>query len=150
MEKNLYTKRWNKNRGYMNLEVWKKAIQLYKLIWNLTKNASGVDLKTKSQINDSALSVASNIAEGYSRRSVKEYLQYAYIALSSLSETLTRSIGLMETSVISNTQFESIDQLHYEIENKLIRLITSLEKKRDEKTWTNRIEEDNEIYHSKD
>lgn len=150
MEKNLYTKRWNKNRGYMNLEVWKKAIQLYKLIWNLTKNAFGVDLKTKSQINDSALSVASNIAEGYSRRSVKEYLQYAYIALSSLSETLTRSIGLLETSVISNTQFESIDQLHYEIENKLIRLITSLEKKRDEKTWTYRIEEDNEIYHSKD
>jgi len=132
----------------MNLEVWKKAIQLYKLIWNLTKNASGVDLKTKTQINDSALSVASNIAEGYSRRSVKEYLQYAYIALSSLSETLTRSIGLLETSMISAEQFESIDQLHYEIENKLIRLIASLEKKRDEVTWNDRIKEDNEAYYS--
>lgn len=134
----------------MNLEVWKRAIQLYKLIWNLTKNTAGLDFKTKAQINDSALSVASNIAEGYSRRSVREYLQYSYIALSSLSETFTRSIGLLETSMISAKQFDSIDQLHYEIENKLIRLIASLEKKRDEETWTDRIKEESQNYHSGD
>jgi hypothetical protein len=59
--------------------------------------------------------------------------------LASLSETLTRAIGLKETSQISESQFKQIDSLHYETENKLINLIASLEVKRDSGTWIDHI-----------
>ena len=140
-----YTPYRNINRGYMKLNVWEKAIELYKLVWNIVKGAK-IDFKLRSQISDAAQSVSSNIAEGYGRRSVNEYVQFLYIALGSLAETLTRTIGLKVTEQISEEQFHSIDVLHYEVENKLIRLIESLEKKKDDGTWINRVSENIEEY----
>lgn len=142
-----YTKLRNKNRGYMKLDVWQKAMDLYKLVWNIVYREVKVDYKLRSQIADSAQSVSSNIAEGYSRRSIREYLQFLYISIASLSETLTRAIGLRETVQISDTRFQQIDSLHYEVENKLLRLIESLESKRDNGDWVDRISENLEEYH---
>ncbi len=100
-----YTKYRNKNRGYMKLEVWQKAIDLYKLIWKTVYLDVKLDFKLRSQIADAAQSVSSSIAEGYSRRSIHEYLQHLYISLGSLSETLTRSIGLKATDQITEGKF---------------------------------------------
>ena len=136
-----YTNLKNINRGYMKLEVWQKAIELYRLVWQIINDAK-IDYKLRSQLADAAQSVSSNIAEGYSRRSLNEYIQFLYISLASLSETLTRSIGLKSTNQITESQFQQIDKLHYEVENKLLRLIESLEKKKDDGTWINRISED--------
>lgn len=80
----------------MKLDVWQKAMELFKLIWKTVYQDNKIDFKLRCQISDAALSVSSNIAEGYSRRSINEYLQFLYIALSSLSETLTRAIGLKD------------------------------------------------------
>ena len=88
-----YTKLRNINRGYMKLEVWQKAMELYQMV-NRATAESKIGFKMRGQITDAALSVPSNIAEGYSRRSIREYIQFLYIALASLSETLTRTIGL--------------------------------------------------------
>jgi four helix bundle protein len=93
------------------------------------------DLKLKSQFRDAAQSVSANIAEGYGRRSLPEYLQYLYTAKGSLAETLTRAIGLQKVEIISNEDFEDLDKLHYEVENKLLRLIESLENKRGTNEW---------------
>ena len=133
-----YTQLKNINRGYMKLDVWQKAIELHRLICKTIESAN-VDYKSKSQIVDAVQSVSSNISEGYSRRSIKEYLQSLYISLASLSETLTRSIGLLTTKRITQVQFHEIDALHYEIENKLLRLVESLQKKKDEGTWNDRV-----------
>jgi four helix bundle protein len=59
-----YTKRKNINRGYMKLDVWQLAIQLYKLIWEIIKGLN-IDFKLRAQILDAIQSVSSNIAEGY-------------------------------------------------------------------------------------
>ena len=133
-----YTTLRNLNRGYMKLEVWQKAIELHKLISETIESAS-VDYKSKSQILDAAQSVSSNISEGYSRRSIKEYLQFLYVSLGSLSETLTRSIGLLNTKKTSQDKFHEIDVLHYEVGNKLLRLVESLQKKKDDGTWNDRV-----------
>jgi four helix bundle protein len=130
-----YTKLRKINRGYMQLDVWVKSVELYKLITKIVYEESRIDFKVRSQIVDSALSVPSNIAEGYSRRSIKEYIQFLYIALASMSETFTRSIGLTEVGLMTEKQFREIDVLHYEIENKLIKLVESLEKKKLSGTW---------------
>src|SRR5437870_12522550 len=122
-----HTKRRNLIRGYMKLEVWQRAMDLFALAFRLSANVS--DLKLKSQFRDAAQSVSANIAEGYVRRSLPEYLQYLYTAKGSMAETLTRAIGLRNVALISDEDFVKLDKLHYDVENKLLRLIESLETK---------------------
>lgn len=136
----------NKNRGYMNLIVWQKAMDLFDLVWKLAYVEAKVDFKLRSQFVDAAQSVSSNIAEGYGRRSINEYLQFLYTALGSMAETLTRAIGLHRAELIPTKRFEDFNHLHYEVENRLLRLIEKLEQKRDDGNWTTRIAEDPEEY----
>ncbi len=131
----------NKNRGYMKLVVWQKALQLFELAWKLTYVENQIDFKLRAQFADAAQSVSANIAEGYGRRSVKEYIQFLYVALGSLAETLTRAVGLQRTGQISDTRFAELNELHYEVENRLLRLIEKLEEKRDSGDWVARVSE---------
>ena len=121
------------NRGYMKLEAWQRGMDLFVMAFRLSANVS--DLKLKSQFRDAAQSVSANIGEGYGRRSLPEYLQFLYIAKGSPAETLTRAIGLQNVKLISTDDFEDLDKLHYEVENKLLRLIESLENKRRTNEW---------------
>jgi four helix bundle protein len=136
----------NKNRGYMNLIVWQKAIDLFQLGWRIAYKEMRLDFKLRSQFADAAQSVSSNIAEGYGRRSVNEYIQYLYIALGSMAETMTRAIGLNRTEQLPDARLREFDLLHYEVENRLLRLIEKLEQKRDDGDWISRIAEDPEEY----
>ena len=136
----------NKNRGYMQLVVWQKAVELFELVWKIAFVDAKIDLRLRSQLTDAAQSVSANIAEGYGRRSVGEYIQFLYYALGSLAETMTRAIGLKRTNQISAARFHDFDLLHYEVENRLLRLIEKLEYKRDDEDWIARISEDPEEY----
>jgi len=132
----------NKNRGYMKLIVWQKAMELFELVCTETK----IDFKLRSQLADAAQSVSSNISEGYGRRSLSEYIQFLYYALGSMSETITRAIGLRQTGQITEARFHDVNVLQYEVENRLLRLIEKLEQKRDDEDWVARIGEDPEEY----
>lgn len=145
-----YTRLRNKNRSYMTLRVWHRAIDLYKLIHKMVYEKNKIDFKLRAQIDDAAQSVPANIAEGYSRRSINEYMQHVYIALGSLSELLSRAIALQVTGQIPDEQFQQIDTLHYEVENNLWHLLESLEQKKDDGTWVTRVSDDIEEYHPKD
>jgi four helix bundle protein len=136
----------NKNRGYMNLVVWQRAMDLFQIAWQLMHTDVPIDFKLRSQLVDAAQSVSANIAEGYGRRGINEYLQFLYVGLGSLGETLTRATGLNRTKQIGDDAMKSFDQLHYEVENRLLRLIEKLEHKRDDGDWIARIMEDPEEY----
>src|SRR6266481_8043222 len=136
----------NKNRGYMKLIVWQKAMQLFELVWNIAFHEARIDFKLRSQLADAAQSVSANISEGYGRRSINEYIQFLYYALGSLAEPMTRDIGLKQTKQISAARFHEFDLLHYEVENRLLRLIDKLEQKREDEDWIARIAEDPEEY----
>ncbi|HDY75081.1 MAG TPA: four helix bundle protein [Candidatus Marinimicrobia bacterium] len=80
----------NLNRGYRKLDVWKESINLFAIVkkkLNLTKNIS---FKTKAQIVDSGLSIPSNISEEYSRRHLKETIQFNSVALASLQKIILK------------------------------------------------------------
>jgi four helix bundle protein len=128
-----YTKRRNLNRGYMKLEAWQRGMDLFVMAFRFCEVVS--DFKLKSQFRDAAQSVSANIAEGYGRRSLPEYLQFLYTAKGSLAGTFTRAIGLRNARFISDDDFENFDKLHYEVANKLLRLIESLENKRGTNDW---------------
>ena len=102
-----YTKRRNLNRGYLKLEAWQRGMDLFALAFRLSTKVS--DFKIKSQFRDAAQSFSANVAEGYGRRSLPEYIQYLYIAKGSLAEALTRAIGLQNVKLISNDEFEEFD-----------------------------------------
>jgi four helix bundle protein len=87
---NYETELRNKNRGYMKLIVWQKAIELFDLVWATVFTENKIDFKLRSQIADAAQSVSANISEGYGRRSLNEYIQFLYYALGSLAETIDR------------------------------------------------------------
>jgi len=128
----------NINRGYRELQVWQEAVALYKFVKDKLKKNFGISFKVKAQIEDSALSVSSNIAEGYCRRSLKENIQFITIALSSLGENYSQIFTLTNADEIDLKWFQEYDKLHYCLENKLINLnkayISKLTKKDDWKS----------------
>ena len=134
-----FTKRRNVNRGYMKLDVWNRAIDLFKLTNDLIGNTNHIDIRLRSQMLGAVQSVSANIAEGYCRRSLKEYIQFLHIALGSSGEAFTRMIGLKHSGQLSNDLFEKFDILHYETENKLISLVKSLQKKRASENWNDQL-----------
>ncbi len=141
-----YTKRRNLNRGYMKLEVWNDGIELFKFCYNLTSKIPNLDFKLKSQILNASQSISSNIAEGYSRRSITEYLNFLNISLGSTGELLTRIIGLKEINLLNEKEFDEFDKKHYEVENKLLSLIKSLQIKKQNGSWDQQIHEPESDY----
>ena len=91
---------------------------------------------------DAAHSISRNISEGYCRRSLKEYLNYLNIALGSRGEFHSCYTSCRQAEQITADDYERLDPLHYKVENALLKLIESLQKKQTDKKW-----EDN--FHSK-
>ncbi|QIR36762.1 four helix bundle protein [Tolypothrix sp. PCC 7910] len=79
--------------SYRNQFIWKRGIQLSINCYQLTDNFPKSELYgLTSQIRRASVSVPSNIAEGYGRRSQNEYIQFLHIALGSLRELDTQLI----------------------------------------------------------
>ena len=140
--------RKNKNRGYQQLRVWQDAIALYVETCRLFKSWPFEMKRVAGQAIASADSIHRNIAEGYCRRSVREYIQHLYIALGSLGESVSGYHAYRKANQLSEEDFELIDGQAFRLENSLLRLIESLERKRDSGTWTETliINESNSIY----
>jgi four helix bundle protein len=81
-------------------------------------------------------SVHRNIAEGYCRRTIREYLQHLNIALGSLGETLSGFVAYYRNGQIEPSTFEQLDTLIFRLENRLLKLVESLEHKRNTNDWT--------------
>jgi four helix bundle protein len=78
-------------KSYRDLEVWRKAMSLAELCYRATDAFEKREIYgLASQIRRAAVSVASNIAEGHSRRSRPAYLNHLSIALGSQSEVETQ------------------------------------------------------------
>lgn len=90
----------NINRGYRKPEVWQEAVVLFAFVKKKINTLSELSYKLKSQIEDSTISVSSNIAEGYCRRFLKENIQFNKIALSSLGENYSQIFNLFNTGEI--------------------------------------------------
>ena len=116
--------------------VWQDAIELYGLAFGAVRGWPFEQKKLASQSLASSDSVHRNIAEGYCRRTVREYLQHLNIALGSLGETPSGFIAYSRHGQIELSTFEQIDTLIFRLENRLLKLVESLERKRDADDWT--------------
>jgi len=137
--------RLNLNRGYQKLRVWQDSISLFTLILEYFKGFSFEFKKIASQQMAAADSIHRNIAEGYCRRSIREYVQYLYVALASLGETVSGLFASKAGNLISQEQFERLDSLCYKLENELIKLIKSLEEKKNKGDWVDRMVKEEQV-----
>ena len=85
--------------NFEDLKVWRKSKDLAVEIFKLFANSK--DFGFKDQITRSALSISSNIAEGYERESNKELIRFLYIAKGSCGELRTQLIIAKEINFIS-------------------------------------------------
>jgi four helix bundle protein len=80
-------------KSYKELIVWQKAVQLVKEVFILTDKFPKSEIYgIISQMRRAAVAIPSNIAEGYGRRSAKEYAQFYAIAYGSALELETQLI----------------------------------------------------------
>src|SRR5437870_8178062 len=78
-------------RSFRDLRVWQAGIELVRLVYGMTsKYPRNETYGLASQIQRAAVSVPSNIAEGHTRESTKEYLNHLSIAQASLAELETQ------------------------------------------------------------
>ncbi len=78
-------------KTHKDLDVWNKSMELAEKIYIVTKQFPKEEqFGLISQIRRSAISVPSNIAEGAARNSGKEFIQFLYVAMGSLSEIETQ------------------------------------------------------------
>ncbi len=139
--------RRNRNRGYQQLRVWQDARKLYALTWQAFK-AFPYDLKrVVSQQIASVDSVHRNIAEGYCRRGIKEYLYHLNVALGSLGESVSGWTVYKQANQIRAEQFEEMDALAFKLENGLIKLVERLEEKQKDGSWVDHmmVKEHNDV-----
>jgi four helix bundle protein len=137
MEDVLLNRNKNINRGYRKLEVWKEAINLYVFVKEKVRSLNSVPFKVKAQVEDSIYSCHSNIAEGYSRRSIKEYVHFVNISLSSLAENYSQIFALHYGGDIDRRWFDEYDKKLYSLENKLVQMNKTMIAKVDQNVWRN-------------
>ena len=119
----------NLNRGFWKLRVWREAIELYVFEKKILDQIRGISFKIKDQVLASGFSISSNLAEGYCRKSIKEYIQFVNVALGSAGENYSQMFALLKSEEISQSTFDEFDKRHYGVESKLINLAKSLSKK---------------------
>jgi four helix bundle protein len=90
-------------RDYTKIKAWQLADELALLVYKATKEFPKSEIwGLTSQMRRAAVSVPANIVEGSARRNRNEYLQFLYIAMSSLAELnyyirFTKEFGYLDT-----------------------------------------------------
>ena len=117
-------------KTYKELKVWQKSYNLCLEIYRITaKFPKEERYGLTSQIRRAAVSVPSNIAEGYRRKSTREYIRFLYIAYGSNCELETQILLSGDQYYIETGKLEILKEGIGEVERMLKALIKSLERK---------------------
>ncbi len=113
-------------KDYRELEIWKKGISLTEDIYAVTRSFPKEEIYClTSQIRKSAISIPSNIAEGFARSTNNEYKQFLYYSLGSCAEATTQTIIASRLKYVTDKQADAL----VEKLNILSKMIMSLIKK---------------------
>ena len=115
------TRQKRKIEKFEDLEVWRKGVRLSIRIYQELKGCK--DYGLRDQIQRSAVSVPSNIAEGYERNTNKEYIQFLHIAKGSCGELRTQLYIAGELGIISKERTKELIGVTKEISAMLYKLI---------------------------
>ena len=96
-------------KKFTDLNAWKEGHKLVLIIYGITKGFPKEELfGLVSQLRRCAVSITSNIAEGFSRQSYKEKLQFYSMALGSVTELQNQLLVARDVGYITDKKFKEI------------------------------------------
>lgn len=114
-------------RSFRDLIVWQKAMRLARETYCLVKLLPMEERYALSdQMRRAAVSIPSNIAEGQSRNTKKEFIQFLHIAKGSNSELMTQFLLCLDFEYLKKEEIKKVMNLCTEIDGLLGGLIKSL------------------------
>ncbi len=115
-----------KIRSFTDLDAWKEGHKLVLMIYGITKQFPKDELfGLTSQIRRCSVSITSNIAEGFSRQSYKEKIQFYSIALGSVTELQNQLLIARDVSYIKQDEFLPIAEKSIKVHKIINGLIKS-------------------------
>jgi len=115
-------------RSFKDLNVWKASMELVCDVYEVTRNFPDTErYGLTSQMRRCAISVPSNIAEGWSRNSARSFISYLNIAAGSMSELLTQLEIARRINYISEEKTIHLNLKGIEISKMLYMLIKKIE-----------------------
>jgi four helix bundle protein len=106
---------------FEDLEVWKESMRLAVSLYGRLKDCN--DFGLRDQMQRAAVSIPSNIAEGYERNSNKEFIQYLHIAKGSCAELRTQLHIASQAKILGKTTCDELLQSSRKISAMLFKLI---------------------------
>jgi four helix bundle protein len=114
-------------RSYRDLIVWQKSMHLVTNIYTATKSFPSTELYAlTSQLRRCAVSIPSNIAEGYGRNSTGDYKRFLQIAVGSIFELQTQIEIATNLEYLTTDMFTTLFNASKEIELMLLALIKKI------------------------
>lgn len=114
-------------KTYREIICWQKAIALVKSVYELTNNfPHSEQFGLTSQLRRAAISIPSNIAEGFGRGSNKDFRRFLDISRGSLFELQTQLYISKELGFVAGKSYDIIYEQSREVERILIGFIKSL------------------------
>ena len=99
----------SKIKTFTDLHSWQEAHKLVLLIYNTTRNFPREEIfGLTSQIRRAAISITSNIAEGFGRQGYKEKVQFYYLAQGSLTELKNQIIASKDIGYLIEEDFQKL------------------------------------------
>jgi len=110
-------------KRFEELESWKGARALVQEIYTVSSNGRfSRDLILRDQIRRAAISMMANIAEGFSRRSNREFAQFLFVAKASAAETQSHLYVALDRDYVSQKKFEDL----YALTDRCARQVSAL------------------------
>ena len=92
--------------NFEDFDIWKEGMRISLEIYRVLKHCK--DFSLKDQMQRAAVSIPSNIAEGFERQSNKEFMRFLFIAKGSCGELRTQLYLAKELNYIENADFEQL------------------------------------------
>jgi len=117
---------------FEDLIAWQKARELTKRIYEVTRQGDfAKDFGLKDQIQRAAVSIMSNIAEGFERGGRAEFHQFLSTAKASCAEVRSQLYVALDAEYLSQSAFDQLQSLAEEVAKILGALRASVQKQRD-------------------
>ena len=114
-------------RNFKNFQIWERSIILAKDIYELTERfPTNEKYGLSSQIQRATVSIASNIAEGSSRKSEKDFARFLEMAIGSAFEVETQLTIAKEIGYLNDARFIEIQSELIIIQKQISQFITKL------------------------
>jgi four helix bundle protein len=111
-------------KGFKDLAVWQKAKDLAVLVYGVSDGEmKGIDFGLRDQIRRSAVSVASNLAEGDERETDKESVRFFFIAKGSVAELRTQLQIAHEIGYLNGAMYEALEKEYATLGRRIGKLI---------------------------